>query len=172
MSSDLIYNGTIWVGRTGLNTWGTFYTQVSPTYTNDGACLIIDKTWGSRMVEMSGRIRGIAGIATLNISATVNITFPGTSYFSFFPIIDSVFMADDSMKLDPDTFTMVHNHAIDKAYIRNYWINPKFYFLDYIDAWNGGASYLLRNIGTGGFGLYHLGLTGSIRIIMWRAFGV
>lgn len=173
MASDLIFNGTLWGGRTGSDRWGTFYTQVQPVYQDDSTCFTLDKAWGSRMVEMSGRIRGLSGVGTLPVyptRGTIQITFP-IGYFQFIPIVDSIFLVKSTeFVLNPDDYRNRTNDDGQKAYIKDFFMNPR--------DWNT-IFYQLRNITNTGFFICavpqnNYQFIGPItqRIIYWNAFGV
>lgn len=47
----------------------------------------LNNQWGSRLIENTARVRGLGGIATVNLNSVATITFP-TEYFNQIPIID------------------------------------------------------------------------------------
>jgi hypothetical protein len=76
MASDLKHNG-----------FGTFYSTVQPPAYSGLNGGVLEQRWGSRMVEMSCRVRGMSGSIAVPYlgSGTVNIP---AGYFSFTPLVD------------------------------------------------------------------------------------
>ncbi len=78
MPSDLKYNGV-----------GTFYPTVQmPAFSGTSGGLL-EQRWGSRIVEMSGRVRGMSGSIGVPFQSAATVYFPA-GYFSFTPLIDAM----------------------------------------------------------------------------------
>jgi hypothetical protein len=78
MPSDLKYNGV-----------GTFYPTVQmPAFSGANGGLL-EQRWGSRMVEMSGRVRGMSGSVSVPFGQAATVNFPA-GYFSFTPLVDAM----------------------------------------------------------------------------------
>lgn len=86
MSSDLKINGEAYMPRRQSGVWGTFYTTVIPPISGSNTGYL-ETTWGSRMAEMSGRVRGVAGLGTLLPEGTLIIDFM-PNYFSEIPVVN------------------------------------------------------------------------------------
>jgi hypothetical protein len=85
MSSDIKINGEQYWPRRSAAIWGTFYTTVVPPISGSRVGLL-ETTWGSRIAEMSGKVRGISGHGTLGTFGTLTIGFP-SGFFSFVPLV-------------------------------------------------------------------------------------
>ena len=83
MPSDIRFNGTA----------GTFYSTVKPPSFSGTLSGLLHQTWGSRMAEMSGRARGLAGsvwvpIPIADVTQAATVSFPA-GFFSFIPIVEA-----------------------------------------------------------------------------------
>ena len=89
MASDIRFNGTA----------GTFYSTVKPPDFSGTLTCLLHQTWGSRMAEISGRARGLAGSVwipipflylypVVDIAQAATVSFPA-GFFSFVPIVEA-----------------------------------------------------------------------------------
>lgn len=174
MASDLKFNGQMYDGRIGSNVYGTFYREVKPPdFFNGLNTGMLHHIWGSRMAEMSGRVRGLSAIGTLeNVDAftvvATTIRFPD-GYFNNIPIVEVNYIPNKH------PFKKINQRFLEPLQTPGIvWNNSYF----------NPSKFTVTGIGTFGFTLTHnqyiygtsngpfLGEGGKTRIYVWQAFGV
>lgn len=179
MSSDIYFNGTAYPGRTGSLRWGTYFNQVQPA----GSFTTQDQMWGSRLAEMTGRVRGISGTGTIDQTAGTNqITFP-VGMFNYTPIIDI-----HLLKVQEDFGIIGQNGGFDSKFVSNwlfprdtslifqsvvnpvfninsFTINPKTFNINVVDVDNTGFKIVQ-------FGFTHPISLAYGQAFYWHAFGI
>lgn len=135
----------------------------------------MDCNWGSRLAEMSGRVRGLSGQFTLvangtnSANATVNITFPA-GYFNFIPCIDI-------RMLNHNIVIGYNNQILQGSFVSANWQftrqqDPNLTYSHFIQM--TFPIVQLFNLGSTGFtAIIYTPNTGQeIRTWTWHAYGV
>lgn len=89
MASNIHFNGTKYPDTSNI---GSYFRNVQPPTFVAGATYfklgVLDQAWGSRLAEMSGRIRGLSGIGTFyraNGTLSINLL---AGWFNYTPIVN------------------------------------------------------------------------------------
>ena len=109
MAGRIYFNGTAYPSRTGADKFGTFYYIVAPPEPSGTLVGAMEITWGSRLAEMTGRVRGLSGFGTVPHLGTLNILFPemagtiagGTlplGYFTHSPLVKAYMLVKTKVK--------------------------------------------------------------------------